>query len=175
MSNSHGNLPAHDCFSGRVSKIAALEAHNSDERQYEDVECYPEEECRCYRLRGGERRIKTIGREPQQWEDLRGREQEEGGAVPEGIGRYNQVDNGANILQGLALGRPDDLYNELHDAGYGSYNEEHQHYGTVDDGGYEGTAYCSKPQQCQHRKFERAERAQYLLRPVAGFPVNNSQ
>ena len=66
--------------------------------------------------------------------------------MPEGIGRYNQVDDGPNILQRLALIRPDDLYNKLHEAGYGRYNEEYQHNRAIDDGRYKGAANCRESQ-----------------------------
>ena len=47
---------------GGVSEVAVLKAYKGDEWQYENVECYPDEQRRCYRLRGGERRIKIIRR-----------------------------------------------------------------------------------------------------------------
>src|SRR5947209_11282550 len=98
-------------------QVAVLEANGSNNRQGDRVEYDPDNERPGHRLGRCEGRIEAIGRLPHGRKDCRGRQQVVGGAMPEGIGRHNQVDNGGDILYSLEVCRRSKLYNELYNTG----------------------------------------------------------
>lgn len=99
-------------------QVAALEARGSNNGQSDTVEHDPGDERPGHQLCRCEGRIEATRRLPHARKDCRGRQQIEGGGVPESVSRHNQVDNSCDILYRLELRRGEKLHDELHNAGH---------------------------------------------------------
>src|SRR5215469_5233872 len=103
-----------------------LIAECGQSRQANAVHDRPDEKGWTYWLRRGKRRIEGADGYAQGEEVGRWRQQEVGRSMPEGIGGYNQADDGGNRLYRLRGGGIQDLHYKLGDAGHGRTDEEHQ-------------------------------------------------
>src|SRR4051794_30866439 len=104
-------------------QVAVLEADGSHNRQGDTVEHNPDNERPGHRLGRCEGCIEATGRLPHGRKGCRGRQKVVGGAMPEGIGRHNQVDYGGDILDSLEVCRRGKLYYELYNTGYRRSNK----------------------------------------------------